>query len=460
MKITKIYGAPGTGKTTRLFQIIKEEIENGTDPKRLAFISFSRSAIQEAKDRIIDSGIALTVNDTIYWRTLHSLAYKLVDMGLIDNLDSKSELNKLMNIRVKPLYELYHENKEQFLLESRKTENQMIIKLLPEYAHYRGSHAGTYLDMLTKCFTIPPLSNIDVAIFDEAQDFTTLQFQVIVHLFQNVKRMYFAGDDDQSIYTQLGADVNLFNAFPADEVEILNKSYRLPQRVWENSIRLIMNVKHRQMKRFLPRNDKGTYSSSAIISPIEIVQYLKNKRDALILCYTNFQVRRMAEVLTDYGLHVKIKGKPFVPEDKLRASIQYIMALKAGWNEKKLDALEYDAMNFDYSTNFCLADRMCDRKQSVFEFNANITTLHGAKGMEADDVIIFTRMPAKFLQQMKTDEEYMLRLMYVGMTRAKKHLYLMPSNDSEKNFPIKEYLRQGEQKLQQLVEEANNAIAS
>ena len=67
-----IFGPPGCGKTYTLMQILKRELENGTDPTRIGFVSFSRKAIAEAKERAA-SVLNLTDKDLPYFRTLHSM---------------------------------------------------------------------------------------------------------------------------------------------------------------------------------------------------------------------------------------------------------------------------------------------------------------------------------------------------------------------------------------------------
>ena len=44
-----ILGPPGCGKTYTLINIVKQELQNGTAPERIGFVSFSKKAIEEAK---------------------------------------------------------------------------------------------------------------------------------------------------------------------------------------------------------------------------------------------------------------------------------------------------------------------------------------------------------------------------------------------------------------------------
>ena len=71
---TTIFGPPGTGKTTTLINLVKDKIKDGMDPTKIAFMSFSRKAANEAKDRAI-SELNLNTDQMIYFRTLHSLAF-------------------------------------------------------------------------------------------------------------------------------------------------------------------------------------------------------------------------------------------------------------------------------------------------------------------------------------------------------------------------------------------------
>ena len=83
MKETAIYGPPGTGKTTKLLSIMEEAIADGVSPERIAFLSFTRKAAQEAIDRACIK-FNLDEKHFPHFRTLHSLAFRWVGMKTED----------------------------------------------------------------------------------------------------------------------------------------------------------------------------------------------------------------------------------------------------------------------------------------------------------------------------------------------------------------------------------------
>ena len=90
-----IFGPPGTGKTTTLIDIVKSRIKLGGDPNKIAFMSFSRKAATEARDRAMGE-LNLNADQMSYFRTLHSLAFTW--MGLTTRQVFKgSDYNELGN---------------------------------------------------------------------------------------------------------------------------------------------------------------------------------------------------------------------------------------------------------------------------------------------------------------------------------------------------------------------------
>ena len=80
MTATTIFGPPGTGKTTRLINIVQQELDRGTPPDKIAFMSFSKKAAQEARDRAAEK-LGINEQQMMWFRTLHSFAFNQLGLN-------------------------------------------------------------------------------------------------------------------------------------------------------------------------------------------------------------------------------------------------------------------------------------------------------------------------------------------------------------------------------------------
>ena len=76
----RIFGPPGTGKTTKLLNMVDQALSNGVNPQEIAFLAFTRKAAAEAKERAAERFDLNPDTDLFYFRTLHSLTYKLLNL--------------------------------------------------------------------------------------------------------------------------------------------------------------------------------------------------------------------------------------------------------------------------------------------------------------------------------------------------------------------------------------------
>ena len=76
----RIFGPPGTGKTTTLLNMVDDALESGIMPHEIAFLAFTRKAANEAKERAANRFNLDAKKDLQYFRTLHSLALITTDI--------------------------------------------------------------------------------------------------------------------------------------------------------------------------------------------------------------------------------------------------------------------------------------------------------------------------------------------------------------------------------------------
>ena len=76
----RLFGPPGTGKTTQLLNMVDKALSSGVSPHEIAFLAFTRKAATEAKERAAVRFNLDPEDDLFYFRTIHSLTYKLLNL--------------------------------------------------------------------------------------------------------------------------------------------------------------------------------------------------------------------------------------------------------------------------------------------------------------------------------------------------------------------------------------------
>jgi superfamily I DNA/RNA helicase len=61
---TKVFGPPGSGKTTYLLGVVEQELERGILPIDMGYFAFTRKAATEARERPSRSSLTLMMNET------------------------------------------------------------------------------------------------------------------------------------------------------------------------------------------------------------------------------------------------------------------------------------------------------------------------------------------------------------------------------------------------------------
>jgi len=73
---------------------------------------------------------------------------------------------------------------------------------------------------------------------------------------------------------------------------------------------------------------------------------------------------------------------------------------------------------------------------SRVKIHVKLSTIHGAKGGEADNVLLLTDLSAKFAREYDRNADDIHRLFYVGLTRARESLHLVLPKNEQKGFRV------------------------
>jgi superfamily I DNA/RNA helicase len=122
---------------------------------------------------------------------------------------------------------------------------------------------------------------------------------------------------------------------------------------------------------------------------------------------------------------------PDIQVQKIKERIKGNMNLSLQW---------YDAFNkLTDSQITYMRLLLLNNEDPTKDARIKISTIHGAKGGEATNVVLFLNETANTIKgakksAAKQDEEY--RVWYVGITRTMKNLYLIKSQNKSKEFKL------------------------
>ena len=475
----KVIGPPGTGKTRRLLNEVQNYIKKGIPLGRIGYFAFTRKAAGEARDRYLKVETHLTKKDIKHFQTLHSLAFNnlgLKEENVMQELNYKrigeecgiqikyasyetnswngifssdSEYLNLINLaRVRQSSPLEELDRNEHLGKIERFKLDAIAKEIDAYKDQKK--LIDFTDMLDKFLDKGDIKNkFDVIFVDEAQDLSLIQWKMIQKIEEdNQCDVWVAGDDDQAIFGWAGADVDSFIDWKAKEIP-LQQSERVPSEIQIKALGIIDRVQdNRLTKDYFPKKEVGEILIQFKLSAVDMT-----KGDWLILARTNPLLKPIPRFLKSQGLFFETAQGNSIGKT-LFEDVGYWNQMRKGEKvpeiqeqrvlermSKRDNTLEwYDA--FDQvvsSTKDYLRSMLANGEDLSKKPRIKVSTIHGAKGGEATNVVLFLNqtintMKAAKKSVIKQDEEY--RVWYVAVTRTMKNLYLIKCNNRQKEFII------------------------
>jgi DNA helicase II / ATP-dependent DNA helicase PcrA len=227
-------------------------------------------------------------------------------------------------------------------------------------------------------------SRFPYVMVDEYQDTNRQQYRLVRHLTSTHSNVCVVGDEDQSIYSWRGADIQNILSFEKDYPSVrvirLEQNYRSTKTILAAASAVVANNEMRKGKSLWTQNPPGeriTYMEAsdadeeAMFTAERILGYQKSRPDARIavLYRTNFLSRVMEEKLRRYNMKYRIAGGfSFYERAEIKDMIGYLtIALNPQDSVHVLRVINSPARGIGKSTTDTLQDVAVERETSVWE---------------------------------------------------------------------------------------------
>lgn len=514
MKTIKYYGPPGTGKTSTLISTLENALKNGVAPHEIAFLSHTKAASEEMKDRVM-AQLGIDRRHLVWFRTIHSACLRMIGgagnvlgrkeyeefsqetgFELTGNLglDALEEDAKTNNEWDWPLHwqavakhrkETIQETMDRFGADDPNMDEKSRNAFFKSYRDFKLKKGMIdFDDMLDIYMNDPRPVPVKIFMVDEAQDLSKLQWDIVERMSAQCEKLYIAGDDDQSIYTFLGADEYGFLEHPADDEIVLSHSYRCAPSIGRFGMRVISNVRHRRQKEVSWNTERGEGDTELLgqfWNEFDWHDLVADGRSVMVLCPHKVQVRSALRQIESQGFPASMGGrsindtqlakaiyiyhrmrqrKEFRPIDAAPLFKQLRIPMKAVLERGRQDAnytVPMSDIDIDWSKQ---VQEQFDPQHHKYQFidkcreivtqhgiealatkpQIDVSTIHAAKGREADTVIIQGDCFQKMYQAQVNNLPENYRLCYVAVTRARDRVIVLDKRSPMYLEPLMEVL--------------------
>ena len=389
--------------------------------------------------------------------------------------NSDNEYLTIINTaRVKRMDLLEYYDSRQNILDIERGTLFLLAEELKRFKKEKGLRDFT--DLLEDFLNKETLNKFEVLFIDEAQDLSLLQWDMVRKIWSRAGKTYIAGDDDQAIFKWAGADVDHFIALKeeVDDIQTLDQSYRIPGGpIHELSQKIISKVQNRFDKEYKPREEIGILKRYSDITQVDM-----SKGEWLVLSSANYFLEDAKDLCEIQGWYFQYKGINSVPlklllalnnweawrkdaqlnhlEIKniyeylgsnvlvgfqkgktLHSDVKYTLKECKETHGLITDKVWYEAFEgLDPMTETYIRNMRANGEQINKNPRIKMSTIHGAKGGEADQVLLMQDLTGAAIETFSHDPDELHRLFYTGATRAKRELHVLDPKNFDRAYII------------------------
>jgi DNA helicase II / ATP-dependent DNA helicase PcrA len=399
--VTRLFGGPGSGKTTALLDRVEEILESeDVGIRDVLVVSYTRAAASEVRERLAErldvSPRSLQGNVC----TMHAKAYELLDLSRADVVGEKQKKefcedyglefedeysgagrrtarsttlgNKIIatsqwlqrtNREVADWYDIpFQWDEEEIRLPPEIDDRALsgnkytptwpsdddrvdVPEAIRAWRSYKGENGLVgFADMLERVEQRSLVPNVDYLVIDEFQDITTLQYAVYEEWKPHMEGVLIAGDDDQVVYAWQGADPNLLLDAEVDEDVVLPNSYRLPSRILDVVNREVRHIEKRQEKDLNPRKEGGLVEAVESPSMLDLVRNVRATvaetpdETVMVLFRARYQMFQFIDEFITEGMPFKVLTDQRMWTDRLQQFVSAVEKLDEGEDITGLEA--------------------------------------------------------------------------------------------------------------------------
>lgn len=267
----RIFGPPGTGKTTRLAtRDIPRAVEK-YGPDAVMVTSFSRAAARTIATKGLD--VAEENVGTLHSICFHALGNPEMVEDHVDDFSEKHPEFALSSLGTdegeafddtyaipqgKEIYNEYNLLRQKLIPEDRWPIH--VVKFHKAWTQWKDDNFyHDFIDLINRALKELKHAPNDprVLFVDEAQDNTPMMLALCRKWGSQCEHYVLCGDDDQCIYGFSGASVDDFLKGTPENKRVLSQSYRVPKKVHELAHQIIHRVKRRETKEYAPTPEDG-----------------------------------------------------------------------------------------------------------------------------------------------------------------------------------------------------------